>query len=132
MAGALTVTTKVDITGLGTEINVSEIITMTVPIEYQEGYTVVDGQTTAVDLFDMADHIILTKIYGVFLKAEVDKIYILLDTAGTATYVETDADLVLQEGEACWLPINPANNAGLSIDGDQATSALSWMIVGEA
>lgn len=135
MAGALTVTTKVDITSLGITINASEIVTMTVPVEHQEGYTVVETATaTAIQLFDMVDHIALTKIFGVFLKAEVGTIYIIPNQNGTSSFAEAAADLVLNAGEACWLPINPTvtGNIGVTIDASANTDAFSWMIVGSA
>ena len=134
MAGVLKVTVKANITGLGEEINFGdEDITMTVPVEHQEGYTVVaTAQTTAIQLFDMIDHIALAKIYGVGITAEAGTIYIAVDTAATTTILAADADLVLNEGESCWLPINPAGNLGLKIDAAAVTDAFSWIIVGEA
>lgn len=133
MAGALKVRTIINCTGLGDEVTIdSSEVTMTVPVAYQEGYTVVDGQTTAIALFAMIDHIALAKIYGVYIKAEVQEIYIMVDTAGVATFLKAAADLVLNEGEACWLPINPSGNLGISIDGEDNTAAFSWMIVGSA
>lgn len=133
MAGALKVTIKVNLTGLGDEITIEEEATMTVPTEHQEGYTVVaTATTTAIQFFDMVDHIALAKIYGVYLKAEVGTIYILVDTSGTATFLAAAADLVLNEGEACWLPINPDGNLGFTIDAKTTSDAFSWLIVGKA
>jgi archaellum component FlaF (FlaF/FlaG flagellin family) len=106
---------------------------MTVPVEVQQGYTVIaTAQTTALQLFDMVDHIALANIYGVYLKSESGTIYILVDTAGVVTFDASAADLVLNEGEACYLPINPAGNLGLKIDAASATDALTWMILGKA
>jgi len=51
--------------------------------------------------------------------------------AGTAL-AAADADLVLDVGESCWLPINPAGNLGLCLDGVGPTTAVSWLIVGNA
>ena len=133
MAGALKVTIKANITGLGEEINISNTKTMTVPVEVQSGYTVVaTATTTAIQLFDMIDHIALANIYGIYLKAEVGTIYITVDTAGTGTITSATADLVLNVGEACWLPINPDGNLGLIVDAAAVTDAFSWLIVGEA
>ena len=133
MAGVCKVRTVVNITGLGDEVTMdSGEVTMTVPVELHKGYTIIDGQTTAIALFAMIAHIALTKIYGVYIKAEVQEIYIMVDTAGTATFAKAAADLMLNEGEACWLPINPNGNLGLSIDGEDDTAAFSWMFVGEA
>ena len=133
MAGALTVTIKAELTGLGDTITLDNEATMTVPVEHQEGYTVVEtATTTAIQLFDMIDHIALAKIYGVYLKAESGTIYITVDTAGTTSITSTTADLILNEGEAAWLPINPDGNLGLVIDASAVTDAFSWMTVGEA
>ena len=131
MAGALKLRTIVNLTGLGDEVPIDAgEVTMAVPITHQEGYTVCG--TTAIQLFDMVDHIALDKIYGVYLEAVVDAIYIAVDTSGTGSLTNSTADLVLNEGEACWLPINPEGNLGLVIDGDETTSACKWMIVGKA
>lgn len=133
MAGAAKVTVKVDVTGIGEEINISNAKTMTVPVEVQSGYTVVEtATTTAIQLFDMIDHIALAKIYGVYIKAEVGTIYITVDTAGTGTLTSATADLVLNVGEACYLPINPDGNLGLIVDAAAVTDAFSWLILGSA
>lgn len=132
MPGVLKVTTKVKLTGLGEEVVIEEEKTMTAPVEHQEGYTVVATATeTAIQLFDMVDHIALAKIYGVYLKSEVGTIYIMVDTANTDTFAAAAADLVLNVGETCWLPINPLGNLGLTIDAAAVTDAFSWMIVGK-
>ncbi len=131
MAGALTVTTAVSLTGLGDTVTISESATMTVPTKHQEGYTVV-GTGTGIQLFDMVDHIALNKIFGVFLRSDANSIFIQLDTANSSTFALAAADLVLLASEACWIPINPGGNLGLVLDGDQATSACTWMIVGSA
>ena len=132
--GALKVTVKANVTGLGKEKNFGDDdVTMTVPVECQEGYTIVETATsTAIQLFDMIDHIVLTKIYGVGITAEVGTIYITVDTALTVSITSITADLVLNVGESCWLPINPDGNLGLVIDASAITDAFSWMIVGKA
>ena len=108
-------------------------MTLTVPVEFQNGYTVVaTATTTAIQLFDMIDHIALAKIYGVILKAEVGTIYIAVDTAGTATLTSSTADLVLNVGESCYLPVNPSGNLGMVIDAAAVTDAVSWVILGKA
>jgi len=133
MAGAAKVTIKVDVAGLGEELSISNAKTMTVPTEIMSGYTVVaTAQTTAIALFDMIDHIALDKIYGLYLKSEVGTIYIMVDTAGTTTFAAAAADLVLNVGETCWLPIYPAGNLGISIDAAAVTDAFSWLICGKA
>lgn len=133
MAGSAKVTIKVDVSGIGEEINISNTKTMTVPVEVQCGYTVVStATTTAIQLFDMIDHIALANIYGVYIKAEVGTIYITVDTAGTGTITSATADLVLNVGESCWLPINPDGNLGLVVDASAVTDAFSWLILGKA
>lgn len=134
MAGVLKLRIKVNLTGLGEEVEIDTgDVTMTVPVEHQEGYTVVaTATTTAIQLFDMVDHIALAKIYGVLIWAKVGTIYILEDMAGTVTFAAAAANLVLNVGEAAWLPINPAGNLGCKIDAAAVTDAFSWMIVGKA
>lgn len=130
MAGQATVTISVDLTGLGSDYTVSNTKAMTVPVEWQSGYTVLTAATsTALALFDLTDHFDLDDIYGVYIKAEVGTVYILVDTAGTSTFAAAAADLVLNVGEACYLPINPAGNLGLSIDASAATAAISWVVL---
>jgi len=132
MAGAATVDITVKVTGLGDDKSMTNSATMTVPVEVQSGYTVLTtATTTAIQLFDEIDHIALAKIYGVYIKAEVGTVFITVDTAGTGTITSLTADLVLNVGEACYIPINPGGNLGLVIDGSAATAAISWMILGK-
>jgi len=133
MSGTATVAITVSTTGIGDSITRTNTKLMTAPVELQTGYTVVATATaTAIQLFDLVDHIALAKIYGVYLKAEVGTILITVDTAGTDTLTASTADLVLNEGEACYLPINPAGNLGLVIDALSVTDAFSWLILGKA
>lgn len=132
MAGAATVDIKVKVTGLGDTVELDSSCTMTVPVEVQTGYTVLaTAGTTALQLFDMVDHIALAKIYGVYIKAVVGTVYIGVDTAGTATLTSATADLVLNVGESCYLPINPDGNLGLTVDGSATSAAIQWVILGE-
>ena len=133
MAGASTVTITVETTGLGDSITKTNTKIMTVPVEMQTGYTVVaTATTTAIQLFDLIDHIALAKIYGVYIKAEAGTIYITVDTAGTGTITSSTADLVLNSGEACYLPINPGGNLGLIVDAASITDAFSWLVLGKS
>ena len=134
MAGAATVDIKVKVTGLGNNITKTNSVTMTVPVEVQDGYMVLSTATaTAYQLFDADEvHFDLDKIYGVYIKAEVGTVYILVDTAGSTTFAAAAADLVLNVGEACYLPINPAGNLGLAVDASAATAAISWVILAKA
>lgn len=174
MAGSAVVTIKVDVTGLGEEINISNQKTMTVPVEVEKGYTVVSfpawvtstsysvgdrvsngtsnyycltahtsgvfatdlaavkWELSSIQLFATTDAIALSKIYGVYIKAEVGTIYITIDTAGHGTLTSATADLVLNVGESAWLPINPAGNLGILVDASAITDAFSWLIVSKA
>lgn len=133
MAGIATVKISVDVTGIGNDVSVSNSVAMTVPVEVQAGYTIVaTATTTAIQLFDMVDHIALAKIYGCYIKAEAGTIYILADTAGTGTITSSTADFVLNVGEACYIPINPGGNLGLVVDASAVTDAFSWLILGKA
>lgn len=133
MAGEAKVAIKVEVSGIGEEVAVSNSVTMTVPVEVMSGYTVVETATTfAIQLFTDVAKIALAKVYGVYLKAEIGTIYILVDTAGTTTFAAAAADLVLNVGEACYLPINPAGNLGLAIDAAAITNAFSWLILAKA
>ena len=135
MAGALVVTVKAKLTGLGEEINIDNEATMTVPVEHGgSGRYIVHATagTTAIQVSTLFPQIALAKMYGVYIKAEVGTIYIILDTAGTSTFDETTADLVINVGESCWIPVNPDNNAGVTIDASAVTDAFTITAVGEA
>lgn len=132
MAGAAVLKTNLKVTGLGNDIEFDNTVTLTVPVEVQSGYTVVaTATTTAIQLFDMIDHIALAKMYGVYLKAEVGTIYITVDTAGTTSITSTTADLALNVGESCYIPVNPSGNLGMVIDAAAVTDAFSWGILGK-
>ena len=132
MAGSAILKTNLVVSGIGDTLEFDNTVTLTVPVEFQTGYTVVaTATTTAIQLFDMIDHIALAKIYGVVLKAEVGTIYIVVDTAGTTTLTSSTADLVLNTGESCYLPVNPSGNLGMVIDAAAVTDAVSWVILGK-
>ena len=135
MAGVLKVRTIVKLTGLGQEINIDEEKTMTVPVEHGgSGKYIVHATagTTAIQVSDLFPQIALAKMYGVYIKAEVGTIYVILDTAGTTTFDSTTADLVYNVGESDWIPINPDNNAGITIDASAVTDAFTITAVGSA
>ena len=133
MAGSAILKTNLTVSGIGDTLEFDNTVTLTVPVEFQTGYTIVaTATTTAIQLFDMIDHIALTKIYGVVIKAEVGTIYIVVDTAGTSTLTSSTADLVLNVGESCYLPVNPSGNLGMVIDASAVTDAFSWVILGKA
>lgn len=133
MAGAAVLRTNLKVTGLGNDVEMDNTVTLTVPVEVQQGFTVVaTATTTAIQLFDMVDHIALAKIYGTYLKAEVGTIFISVDTAGTGTITASTADLVLNVGESCYIPVNPGGNLGMVVDAAAITDSFSWMILGKA
>ena len=130
MAGSATVTISVDVAGLGSDYTVSNTKVMTVPVEWQSGYTVLTAATTtALQLFDLVDHFDLDDIYGVYIKAAVGTVYIAIDTSGTATLTSSTADIVLNVGEADYISVNPAGNLGMTIDGSAVTAAISWLVL---
>lgn len=134
--GALKVRTLFNITGLGKEVpyDTGEV-TMTVPVEHAGMPVYIihsDAQTSSLQLSTLFPQYSLTKIYGVFIQAEVGTIYIQVDTAGAGAILAADAHLVLNVGEAVWLPINPAGNAGITIDAAAATDAFLITVVVKA
>ena len=130
MAGVAKVAINVKITGLGEDYETSNSQTMTVPVEYQSGYTVLTAATTtALQLFALVDHFDLDDIYGVYLKAVVGTVYIAVDTSGTGTITSSTADLVLNVGEACYIPVNPDGNLGMLVDGSAVTAAIKWVVL---
>lgn len=130
MAGVATVTIRVEVTGLDSNFTISNLQEMTVPVEMQSGYTVLTtATTTALQLFDLVDHFDLDDIYGVYIKAVVGTVYITVDTAGTGTITSSTADLVLNAGEAGYIPVNPDGNLGMLIDGSAVTAAIRWLVL---
>jgi hypothetical protein len=134
MAGVLKKRTIINCTGLGDEFNIDTgDVTQTVPVEHggQGRYIIHSTATTyALQLSDLFPQLALTKIYGVYIKAEVGTIYILLNTAGVVKFDSDTADLTLLVGESCYLPINteydsPNGPVGLKINGSSATDAFT-------
>ena len=133
MAGVATLAVNLKVTGIGDDVIVANSQTLTVPIESQSGYTVVGtAQTTGIQLFDFITAIALNKIYGVYIKAVSGTIYIMVDTAGTTTVDNTECDLILNEGEATYIPVNPDGNLGMVIDAAAVTDTFQWVILGKA
>lgn len=133
MAGVAVLKTNLKVTGLGNDKEMDNTVTLTVPVEVQQGYTIVaTATTTAIQLFDMIDHIALAKMYGVYIKSEIGTIYYSVDTAGTGTITSTTADMVLNVGESNFVSINPSGNLGMVVDAAAITDAFSWMILGKA
>jgi hypothetical protein len=130
MAGVLNVSIKYNVTGIGDEVLMTNTQTRTVPVELARGYSVVSAQGSG-QLLDTGD-VALAKVYGVYIKAEVGTIYILLDTAAAEAVTTTNAHMVLLVGEDAFLPINAANNAGIVIDSVAATDAYSYVVTGKA
>lgn len=133
MAGVAVLKTNLKVTGLGNDVEMDNTVTLTVPVEVQSGYTVVaTATTTAIQLFDMVDHIALAKMYGVYIKAEIGTIYYSVDTAGTGTLTSSTADGLLNVGESNFFSVNPNGNLGFVVDAAAVTDAFSWMILGKA
>jgi hypothetical protein len=130
MAGVANVSIKLNVTGIGDEVLMTNTQTRTVPVELARGYSIVAAQGSG-QLLDTGD-VALAKVYGVYIKAEVGTIYILLDTAAAEAVTTTNAHLALSVGEDCFLPINATNNAGIVIDSAAATDAYSYVVLGKA
>ena len=130
MAGIANVSIKFNVTGIGDEVLMTNTQTRTVPVELARGYSIVSAQGSG-QLLDTGD-VALAKVYGVYIKAEVGTIYILLDTAAAEAVTTTNAHLALLVGEDAFLPINAANNAGIVIDSVAATDAYSYVVLGKA
>lgn len=133
MAGTATVTTTLAVTGIGDSFTLTNTKAVTVPVEERHGYVVLaTAGTTALQLFDAVELIALAKIYLLYIKAVSGTVYILPDTAGTATFAAAAADLVLLVGESAIIPINPAGNLGCTIDADGVTAAIEYCFLGKA
>lgn len=137
MAGVATVSIKVEVTGIGDDVLVkNSAATTVVPTEVLSGYTITEGATTTgIALLAGITNIVLAKVYGVYIKAEVGTIYITLQTDGTtgSGALTTSADFVLLVGQACYLPYNwnKTSVAGILVNGSAATDAFSWVVLGK-
>ena len=134
MAGVATLTTKLKVTGLGSDLNVEVEKIITVPVEEAGSKTTIiaTAQTTALQISDLAPQIALAKMYCLYIKAVVGTIYVQVDTAGTTTFAAAAAHHVINEGEAYTLPLNPAGNLGVAIDADAVTNSMEWHLLGKA
>lgn len=131
MAGILKAQIKIQSSGLGEEFTIDRgEQTLEVPVEHggKGRYIIHKTATTAAlqfsNLFPQAD---LTKVYLVYIKAEVGTIYVKLNTAGIATFDETTAHLALIAAKGGEEPINvnPDSNAGITIDASAVTDAFT-------
>lgn len=133
MAGVAVETNTLAITGLDNDITLTNEKTLTVPVMDQGGKTILTtATTTALQLFDLVDHFALNKIYAVFIKAVVGTVWIKPNTAGTTTFGSAGATLELKVGRSTIVAVNPANNAGMTIDGDTVAAAIRWHILAKA
>lgn len=103
------------------------------PVESSHGYVVhATAQTTAIQLSTLAPQLALTKMFYLLVIARSGTIYLQVDTAGTTTFAAADAHLVIEEGEAALLPLNPDGNAGVAIDAASTSDAFEWLLLAEA
>jgi hypothetical protein len=140
MAGVATLNIKLEVTGLGQVVTygvdsegLTEDLTLTVPVEIAQGYTIVaTAQTTAIQLSTLAPQIALAKMYGLYVKTKSGTVYFQIDTAGTTTFAEAAAHIVVPNGTSAYIPINPAGNLGVAIDAAAVTDAFEWLLLGKA
>lgn len=133
MAGALKIRTIINCTGLGEEFTIdTDEVTQVVPVEHGgKGKYIIHatggGAGTAIQLTDLFPQLAVAKIYGVYIKAEVGTIYIMLNTSGTDAFASTAADLRIPVGEGHYIPVNyeltTAN--GMTIDSAANTDAFT-------
>ena len=125
MAGAATVTSKIYITGLGTDAEATNSSTVATPVEFMKQYNII-----SVPLNLDTGNITLTAVYGLWLKAEVGTLYVKLNDTSTAVTLAS-AETVLSAGASDYYSINPANNAGIRIGGSAASAAVSYVVLGK-
>lgn len=133
MAGVAKVGLTVDITGIGEEVHIATgKVTMNVPTEHGGSgryiiHSTGGGSGTAIQLTDLFPQLTMGQIYGVYIKAEVGTIYIMLNTSGTTAFASTAADLRLGVGESAWIPVNYSLTTanGMTIDSAANTDAFT-------
>ena len=136
MAGVATVKINFKVTGIGNTVEANPNVdaqTLAVPVELANGYIVVaTATTTAIQLSDIVPQIALAKMYRLYVESEVGTIYMSVDTAGTGTITSSTADMILNVGESCIIPINPSGNLGFLFDAAAITDAFSFIVLGKA
>lgn len=134
MAGTNIVKFEQKVTGLGAAVNSDpQEQTETVPVERSGDYIIVaTAGTTAIQLSDLCPQIALAKMDTLYIKAEVGTIYVILDTAGTATFGSATADMTLVAGDFIYIHLNQTANAGVTIDAAAVTDAFSFILTGTA
>lgn len=133
MAGEATLECNLTITGLGSTVKKPNSKALTVPVKHIEGSVILaTAGTTAYQLFTATTFLALTKIFCVWIKSISGTIYIKPNTAGTTTFNSTTAVLVINEGEAYAIPVNPDVNAGMTIDADATDAEIEFSILGKA
>lgn len=133
MAGVAKVGITVDVTGIGEEVHIATgKVTVDVPTEHGgSGRYIIHatggGSGTAIQLTELFPQLTMAQVYGVYIKAEVGTIYIMLNTSGTTAFPSTTADLRLGVGESAYIPTNyditTAN--GMTIDSAANTDAFT-------
>jgi len=132
MAGVALLAVSLKVTGIGDEILMANSQTLTVPVEVAKGYSIVTTKATsqALPLGDIE----IAKVYGVYLKAEVGAIYIKINSDTVEAITSTNAHLILNEGEAVYIPMNGAitSHSGFMIDVGTSLDAYSYVVLGSA
>ena len=130
MAGVLKVRHIIKCTGLDEEFTIDTgEVTQVVPVEHggKGRYIIHNTATaTALQLSTLFPQLALAKIYGVYIKAIVGTIYVMLNTSGTATFGVTTADKVIAAGKAEFILVNPdlTSADGMTIDAAANTNAF--------
>lgn len=131
MAGEITVTIKIDATGIGGGSDDPAELSFThgtTPVEVTRGKPIVGDSAFTLDLGDVA----AGSGFLLYLRALVGNFYFKLG-ATSETPVATDSHLYIAEGEAYPVPINPNATAMAGIRGvsDQATTGqLEYILYG--
>jgi len=129
MAAEVSVSTILELTGLGSEEFISNKFTSgTTPYEVIKGKPLFGDTAHTLDLGDIA----AGKGYLLYLKAITNNFYFILG-ATTGTPAVNNSHLYLAEGEHCVLPINPNATimTGIRYIGSASTAQLEYMLIGK-
>lgn len=123
MSAEASVAITAKVTELGPETIMSHrFADGTTPEIFHKGYSTVG--TTAL-LISALTNIESSEVLGMMIKAETDNIYVNTVSADVSL-----AGMYIPEGQALFASFEPGNTTKLTVIGDAATAAMSWLIYG--
>lgn len=125
MSAEANVMIQATVTGLGPQAEIAHRFTdENTPEKVYKGYNVV---ATTATLISALTNIQSSEVLGMMIKAEADDIYVNTVSANVSL-----AGMFVPEGQAMFASFEPGNTGVLTVLGNAATAAMSWIIYGAA